>query len=62
MKGFNHNVHYLENFDFDKRGELTNEQIPKNMLVLNILFICFLYIIGDLFFGFYCQFKCFFPK
>ena len=34
MKGFNHNVHYLENFDFDKRGKLENEQIPKDMLVL----------------------------
>lgn len=34
MEGFNHNVHYLENFDFDEEGELTNKQIPKNMLVL----------------------------
>lgn len=34
MEGFNHNVHYLEDFDFNKRGKLTNKQIPKNMLVL----------------------------
>ena len=34
MEGFNQKVHYLEDFDFDEVGNLTNKQIPKNMLVL----------------------------
>lgn len=37
IKDFNHNVHYMQNLDFDKSGNLRLEkltEIPKNMLVL----------------------------
>ena len=34
FKEFNDNVHYMQDFDFNKKGKLTNKQIPKDMLVL----------------------------
>ena len=34
LKEFNDNVHYMEDFDFDKKGNLINKQIPTDMLVL----------------------------